>query len=141
MRRPGVIRALASMNDAQADSALNAALRGGFNENGAALPGVEGTWDLTGYVNHAAFDVRAIRPYAAYDVSGMRWAVRPPHLPEHALADFDPAVLAHARAVTAEARAILAMPEPLRTREARDLWEHVHAHRCVAFSPAGNRVG
>lgn len=128
--------ALASMDDAQADAALNAALRSGFNESGWT-PGFGGTWNLTGYVNHAAFDVRAIRPYAAYDVSGMSWAVRPPHLPGHTLADFDPAVLAHARAVTAQARAILRMPEPLRSREARDLWQHMHAHRCAAFSAEG----
>jgi GNAT superfamily N-acetyltransferase/2'-5' RNA ligase len=128
--------ALASMDDAQADAALNAALRAGFNETGWT-PGFGGTWNLTGYVNHAAYDVRAIRPYAAYDVSGMSWAVRPPHLPGHALADFDPAVLAHARAVTAQARAILKMPEPLRSREAADLWAHVHQHRCVAFSSEG----
>lgn len=128
--------ALASMDDAQADAALNAALRSGFNETGWA-PGFGGTWNLTGYVNHAAYDVRAIRPYAAYDASGMTWAVKPPHLPGHTLADFNPAVLAQARAVAAEARAILRLPEPLRTREARALWDRIHAGRSQAFSGAG----
>lgn len=128
--------ALSRMDDAQVDAALNAALRSGFNESGWT-PGFGGTWDLTGYVNHAAFDVRAIKPYAAYDVSGGHWAVRPPHLPSHSLADFDPAVLAQARALASEARAILRMPEPLRTREARALWERIHAERSQAFSDAG----
>ena len=129
--------ALSAMSDDQIDSALNAAFRSCFNAQGATLPGVGGTWDLTAYANPRAWDITAIRPYAAYDVTGMRWAVRPPHLPGHSAADFDPAILAQARAVAAEARAILRMPEPLRTREATALWERIHAERSMAFSPQG----
>jgi len=125
------------MNGGEAASALNAALWKHFNTDGWQ-PGFGGRWNLTAFCNQRAKDgIGAIKPYAAYDVTGMRWAVSPPHLPEHTVADFDPAVIAHARAVAAEARAILRMPEPLRTREARDLWEHVHQHRCTAFSKEG----
>lgn len=128
--------ALSSMDDGQVDTALNAAFRSAFNETGWH-PQFGGTWSLTAYANPHAWDICSIKPYAAYDVSGMTWSVKPPHLPEHALADFNPATLAHARAVLAEARAVLKMPEPLRTREARALWQHLHEHRCQAFSQAG----
>lgn len=123
-------------SDDQIDAALNAAFRRCFNDS-RWTPGFGGTWSLTAYANPHAWDITAIKPYAAYNVTDMCWAVKPQHLPEHTLADFDPATLAHARAVLAEARAILRMPEPLRTREAMDLWEHVHLHRCQAFSAEG----
>src|SRR6185437_16357880 len=128
--------AFAGMDDEQIDAALNAALRAQFNATGWQ-PGFGGTWDLTGYVNHAAYDIRDIKPYAAYDVSDMRWAVKPPHLPGHSAQDFHPALLAEARAVAAQARAILRLPEPLRTREALSLWEKIHADRKRAFSIEG----
>jgi 8-oxo-dGTP diphosphatase len=125
------------MDARQAATALNAAFRGAFNDP-QWQPASGGTWSLTAYCNPlVGSDIAAIRPYAAWDLTGSRWAVKPPHLPDHTLADFDPAVVAHARAVLAEARAILRMPEPLRTREARALWAHVHEHRCEAFSAEG----
>ena len=125
------------MDEDQAATALNAAFRKCFNHRGWQAP-FGGTWDLTAYCNpRIGTDIRAIKPYAAWDLTDSRWAVKPPHLPDHTLADFDPAVLAHARAVLAEARAILRLPEPLRTREARALWEHIHEHRCQAFSENG----
>lgn len=124
------------MDNAQIDAAINAAFRACFNDPDWR-PDFGGTWGLTGYVNPDAWDIRTIKPYAAYDVSDMSWAVRPPHLPEHTLADFDPAVLAEARAIASEARAILKLPEPLRTREATALWERLHADRRQAFSDQG----
>lgn len=124
------------LTDADIDARLNTALRAHFND-ADWHPDFGGAWSLTGYVNPRAYDIRVIKPYAAWDLSDARWAVRPPHLPEHTLADFDPAVIAQARAVAAEARAILKMPEPLRTREATALWERLHAERRQAFSDAG----
>jgi 2'-5' RNA ligase/ADP-ribose pyrophosphatase YjhB (NUDIX family) len=125
------------MDREQAATALNAAFRHLFNDP-EWHPEFGGTWNVTAYCNpHVADDITVIKPYAAWDLTDSRWAVRPPHLPQHSLADFDPAVIAHGRAVLAEARAILRMPEPLRTREARSLWEHVHEHRCQAFSAEG----
>jgi 8-oxo-dGTP diphosphatase len=125
------------MDQAQAATALNAAFRHCFNDQDWH-PEFGGTWSLTAYCNpHISSDITVIRPYAAWDLTDGRWAVRPPHLPGHTLADFDPATAAHARAVLAEARSVLRMPEPLRTREARSLWQHVHEHRCEAFSAEG----
>lgn len=135
--------ALSPMDDAQIDTALNAAFRSCFNAENWRFPSAGdedrngGTWNLTAYANPDAWDIRSIKPYAAYDVTDMRWAVKPPHLPEHTLGDFRPAAIAQARAVAAEARAILAMDEPLRTREAKSLWDRLHAERSAAFSDQG----
>jgi 8-oxo-dGTP diphosphatase len=124
------------MSAGEAASALNAAFWKHFNAEGWH-PEFGGTWNLTAFCNQRAVDITAIHPYAAYDVTGMKWAVKPPHLPEHSLGDFSPALVAEARAVAAQARAILRLDEPMRTREARSLWEKVHADRSRAFSDQG----
>lgn len=122
--------------DRAIDSELNAALRAHFNDPAWHAP-FGGIWSVTGFVNAAAYDIKVLKPYAAWDISNMTWAVRPPHLPEHSLDDFDPAVLAEARAFATMARAVLRMSEPDRTRQARALWEHIHADRSRAFSAEG----
>jgi 2'-5' RNA ligase len=124
------------MDDREIDEKLNTALREHFNKVGW-YPSFGGAWDVTGYVNPSAWDVRTIKPYAAWDVTRDRWAVRPPHLPGHSVADFDPALIREARAVATWARSILALPEPARTREAAALWEHIHRDRSRAFSAEG----
>lgn len=124
------------LDDREIDGRLNEALRKHFNKNGW-YPSFGGAWDLTGYVNPDAYDIRSIKPYAAWDVSRDRWAVKPPHLPGHSLSDFDPALVREARAVATWARSILQLREPARTHEARALWEHVHRDRSRAFSAEG----
>lgn len=128
--------AFEGMTIEEACAALNKAFWSHFNESGWK-PDFGGTWDLTAYANPRAWTIRDIKPYAAYNLTSETWAVQPPHLPEHSARDFAPGVTEHARAVLAQARAVLKMDEPLRTREARDLWDHVHAHRCTAFSEDG----
>ncbi|MGN6635999.1 MAG: GNAT family N-acetyltransferase, partial [Oryzihumus sp.] len=128
--------AFQDMDSSQIDTAFNSALRAAFNDPDWH-PSFGGTWQLTGYVNPDAYDITKIKPYAAYNVTDMKWAVKPPHLPEHTLDDFDPAILAMARAMATEARAILRMPEPARTHEARALWERLHSDRRRAFSDEG----
>ena len=125
------------MDSEQAATALNAAFRHCFNEAGWR-PEFGGTWSLTAYCNpHVTNDITAIRPYAAWDLTDSRWVVRPPHLPGHSIADFDPAAVQQARAVAAEARAILRMREPARTPQARALWNRLHEGRSRAFSAEG----
>lgn len=129
-------RSFEGMDAGTAASELNKAFHAHFNDD-RWHPSFGGIWALTAFCNQRAWDVTQIRPYAAYDLTRSRWAVHPPHLPEHSVKDFGPGVIEHAQAVLAQARAILKMQEPLRSREARDLWEHVRQHRCVAFSGEG----
>lgn len=99
----------------------------------------EGPFSNTWYVNPDSYDIRKIKPYAAYDVTNMRWAVKPPHLPKWDISQFPegPALVAECQAVSAYVRAILNMPEPYRTQQGYALWHHLHSDRARAFGPQG----
>lgn len=117
---------------------LNTALRVSYNAEPWEAP-FGGSWSLTGYCNKNSYDIAKIKPYAAYDISGDEWAVRPPHLPEwhfdqHPL--YKP-LLAEMKGYADAIEAIDAMPEPFRTQQGRALWEHLHSDRGRAFSGEG----
>lgn len=124
----------ARMTDEEITDSFNLAMRRAFNDE-EWHPAFGGTWHLTGYCNGRP--ITEIRPYAAYDITHMRWVQKPPHLPEHSAADFPPALLAEARAVASQLRAIFKLEEPYRTSQARSLWQHIHDMRSEAFSPSG----
>lgn len=117
------------------DDELNALLREKYNRSPWVTP--FGTYDRTGYVNDDAYDIRKIRPYAAYDLNKDEWAVRPPHLPDWSIQKMNPAVVAEARAVEAYIKSVLALPEPMRTQQGAALWDHLHSDRSRAFSSNG----
>jgi hypothetical protein len=52
-----------------------------LDTNNATLP-TGGTYEVTFYVNPGAADIRAIHPYAAYDLTDNTWTVTPPRLPQ-----------------------------------------------------------
>lgn len=97
------------------------------------------SYDLTWYVNPASYDIRDIRPYAAYDVTADTWAVRPPQLPDWDITRFPegPGLVREISGVLEMARGILAMPEPYRTQNGDALWHYVHDTRSQAFGPQG----
>jgi hypothetical protein len=97
----------------------------------------EGPFSVTWYVNQDSWDIRDIKPYAAYNVSADVWAVRPPHLPDWSIKDFPKAFVAEARAVEAYVKAVLKLPEPMRAQQCDALWRHLHSDRSRAFSPQG----
>jgi len=131
---------LAGMSDLQVSHHLNVILQAQFNESHWHPPfdpsGKE--YDLTGYVIHVS-DIRSIKPYAAYDLTGDDWTVKPPDLPSWSAESFPqgPAVFAEARALAAQVRAILRLPEPFRTQEASRIWDSLHAGRTHDFSEQG----
>lgn len=98
-----------------------------------------GPWDNTWYVNKDSYDIREIRPYAAYDVTADKWVVKPPHLPEWSTNAFPEGkgLAREIRGIIDMAKGILAMPEPYRTQNGRALWEFVHANRSDAFGAQG----
>lgn len=129
---------LGRLSDAEISAALNSEFRELFNdESWTGLAG--GPWHLTAYCNDQALDIRRIKPYAAYDLAGNRWVVKPPDLPGWSAASFEqgPALFGEARAVAQQIRAILRLPEPYRGEEAKALWDHLHERRSAAFSQAG----
>jgi hypothetical protein len=100
---------------------------------------LEGPFDNTWYVNQDSWDIRAIRPYAAYNVTDDVWAVKPPHLESWDISQFPEghALVQEAHAVASYVRAVLALPEPYRSQQGVALWEHLHGDRSRAFGPQG----
>lgn len=122
---------------------LNASLRKLDEKTADAMIMVDGEltgpWDNTWYVNQDSLDIRRIKPYAAYDVSDDKWAVRPPHLPDWDISQFPEgdALVEEARAVASYVEAILKLPEPYRTQQGYALWQHLHSDRGRAFTEQG----
>lgn len=131
------------MSDQEITDDLNRGLRVLDKQTEAAyipVGGYEfGPFSNTWYVNPHSWDIRAIRPYAAYNVTDDVWAVKPPHLPDWSLKDFPegPALAQEARAVAAYVRAVLKLPEPYRSQQGFALWNHLHSDRGRAFGPQG----
>jgi 8-oxo-dGTP diphosphatase len=124
--------------DGEIDDILNDILRRFYNDEDWQAP-FGGVWHLTGYVNEDAYDIRDIKPYAAYDISNMRWAVKPPHLPSWGPESFPegPALWHEASAVADYIESILELPEPYRTQQGGALYDHLHSDRHRAFGPNG----
>lgn len=100
------------------------------------------TWmgfTTTFYVNPGSYDIRNIKPYAAYQVSAGTWAV-PPFKPP---ADWGPQSFPEEWWRRAEALAnhitdLMDEPEPGRTYEGVALFDALHAGRQRAYSPQGD---
>jgi hypothetical protein len=131
---------LADLTDTEIDRHLNTILQQRFNAPGWHPPfDPDGTYDLTGYVNHNALDIRVIKPYAAYDLTRDDWAVKPPDMPDWSPEQFPQgsAVFQEARGLISQVRAILRLPEPFRTQEAGRIWDYIHGGRVQDFSETG----
>lgn len=132
-----------TMTDEEITADINKGLRILDEQTAAAMIPVggiiTGPWSNTWYVNQDSYDIRAIKPYAAYDVTHDRWAVKPPHLENWSLKDFPEgsALIKECRAVAAYVRAVLALPEPYRSQQGLALWQHLHSDRSRAFGPQG----
>jgi ribosomal protein S18 acetylase RimI-like enzyme len=96
-----------------------------------------GPWDRTTYVNPNSYDIRAIKPYAAYDVGEDKWVVKPPHLPHWDLTKLAPSIQRVLRACDTLARDILKLPEPEKTQQGAALFDAWHSDRSRAFGPNG----
>lgn len=97
-----------------------------------------GPFERTFYVNPRAWDIKALHPYAAYNVTSDDWAVHPLQVPK----DWDARRLpesywGYAEALLAEIKAIGQLPPEERHRMAANLWEELHTHRSDAFSDGG----
>lgn len=138
----GPISSRAKLTDQQITDRMNDEFRSGMNPlTKAIMIDVNGTptgpWDNTWYVNPDSYDIRKIKPYAAYDVTGDTWVVKPPHLPHWSLSDFPKPVVRTLRAADDYTRAVLKLPEPERTQQGAALFEAWHEDRSRAFSERG----
>lgn len=97
-----------------------------------------GPWSSTFYVNPNSYDIRAIKPYAAYNLSDDEWAVRP--VSEPTGHQFGPTEWYYFEGVAQQVKGALALPEPARTNRCKRIWEHIHSSRSGAFGPHGQGV-
>jgi 5-methylcytosine-specific restriction endonuclease McrA len=92
----------------------------------------------TFFVNPGSYDIRVIKPYAAYDVTNNEWAVHPPVLPEDWSAKHFPMEWwRRAATVAARITEILSQVEPERTEVGVALFDSLHELRQRAYSPLG----
>ncbi|MFD7835539.1 GNAT family N-acetyltransferase [Streptomyces sp. NPDC059761] len=128
-------------DEAEIDTHLTDELRKNLNDDQRMLPGPDGKtgpWENTWYVNPDSYDIRKIKPYAAYDITRDEWAVRPVEVPD----DFDAEKLPEATwdvfdALQTLIKAIAELPEGTREREGAALYDYLHADRHSAFGPDG----
>lgn len=97
-----------------------------------------GPFDRTFFVNPLAWDIRKLHPYAAYDVTDDRWAVKPLMVPKDwSAASLPDSYWEYADSLVKEIDAIGKLPPEERARMADNLWEQIHTHRSDAFSDGG----
>ncbi|MGW1436932.1 hypothetical protein ACWD7M_16980 [Streptomyces griseus] len=127
--------------DRAVDDRLTDELRHGLNDDARMLPGPDGEtgpWENTWYVNPDSYDIRDIKPYAAYDITRDEWAVRPVEVPD----DFGPEKLPESTwdvfdALKTLIKAVGELPEGVREREGAALYDYLHTDRHSAFGPDG----
>jgi 2'-5' RNA ligase len=135
--------AYAALSDEQVADRLNQAFRAGIDKRleDTEIPGVEGRYGITAYVNVAGRDIHEIKPYAAYNVSDDEWTVEPYSTPEDWSARSLPESYWDAlEGLVGFVDGIRAMPEPYRTREGAALFDRLHDDRRNAFGQNGTGV-
>ncbi|QDN94908.1 hypothetical protein FNV58_00845 (plasmid) [Streptomyces sp. RLB1-9] len=129
--------------DDAVDERLTNELREGLNDDHRMFPGPDGKdtgpWESTFYVNPGSYDIRDLKPYAAYDITRDEWAVKPVEVPD----DFGPEKLPESTWDVLDALqkligAIQELPAGTREREGAALYDYLHADRHSAFGPEGS---
>jgi len=129
-----------TMSDRDIDEMLNARAHEvcdparWFTINGQHL----GPFDSTVYINPDSFDIRKIKPYAAYDLGANRWTVEPMEVPD----DFGPdklptADFLYARSLASQVRSLKKLPAGQAQALGAALYDKLHGERHDAFSGHG----
>jgi hypothetical protein len=120
---------------------FNAEFKEGFNRDQVAVPGHDEPYSLTAYCNPYSFDIRNIRPYAAYDITANLWAVHPAKLPRGFSAKELPRAFWESVAkMGSHIHDVLAEDEPERAQHAAELLDQLHHGRQLAYSSIGSGV-
>lgn len=125
--------------DKEISDALNKKFRADFNNSEYDAPWNDEKYELTAYNNLNSYDIRDIRPYAAYEMLENMWYVRPPHLPHWSPADFPQGtgLWSYINGMANAIKGVLEMPDPYGPRQAAALWDFLHSDRKNAFGEEG----
>lgn len=134
-------RPLSHLTDDEIDTRLTDEFRTGLNSDDRTydLDGHHiGPFEQTWYTNSSSYDIRTLRPYAAYDVTADTWAVPPVEVPS----DFSAESLPESDwdqldALRRQVEEIAALPEGEREARGAELYDHLHAERHEAFTEQG----
>lgn len=126
-----------TMSDLEITESFNDAFKVDWNDEEWVAPW-GGVWHLTGYVNPQSYDIRKIKPYAAYEVVSGTWFVEPPEEPT--AHQFDQSFWYLAEGYAEQIKAYDELPEPKRTQQLQALWHFLHSDRSRAFGPNGTGV-
>jgi hypothetical protein len=138
---PTRLLGLSTLSQPELCDHFNAEFREGFNVEAVEVPGHDEPYGLTLYANPYSYDIRAIKPYAAYSISDDHWAVHPAKLPRGFSAKSMPRSFWESVGKMAEhIRDVLAEADPERTEHATDLLEQLHHGRQLAYSGTGSGV-
>lgn len=139
----GFRRATSShLSDEEITDAFNTAFRADWNDEDWHPPFDDDVWHLTGYVNQDSYDIRRIKPYAAYNVAENQWAVEPMQVPD----DWGPDKFPESTWRLAEHyaneidRISTLSPASVQQQHAQRLFDHIHTDRSRAFGPHGTGV-
>ena len=122
------------VSDEDVLGALNRGLQRDLRPTTTDFHGFTATW----FVNAGAYDIRAIHPYAAYDVTLDEWVVRPPALPATWGPDDIPdSTWERCEQAALNAMDILDLPEPERTEAGTIYFDWLHEGRRAAYSAYG----
>lgn len=134
-------RPLSHLTDDEIDTRLTDEFREHLNDDARTfhVGGRDiGPFEQTWYTNSGSYDIRTLRPYAAYDVTADTWAVPPVEVP----ADFDAHSLPEADwdqldALRQQVREIASLPDGEREARGAELYDRLHQERHDAFSTEG----
>lgn len=100
-----------------------------------------GPLDSTFYVNPDSYDIKAIHPYAAYDVTDNKWAVEPLQVPDDWSAQSMPESFWDVSEAEANLINIIGeLPEVERKRVAQQVYGMIHEGRKAAFKEGGKSM-
>lgn len=127
------------MTNDEISATLNQAYRSDFNDSSYKAPWNGEEYELTGYNNLDSYDIRHIRPYAAYEMLDNMWYVKPPELPFWDATQFPQGggLWGYINGIANSIKGIMEMPDPYRARQAAALWDFLHTNRSQAFGEEG----
>lgn len=98
-----------------------------------------GPLEMTWYANPESYDIRRIRPYAAYDVTRDLWVVHPVHPSSHyGPHSFGWNFWSHMGDLADRIHDVLSTDDATERREnAQALYDKIHSERNAAFGPGG----
>lgn len=131
----------AGLTDDAIDTMLTNELRENLNNEDYIAPWDGEVWHQTFFVNPNSWDIRKIKPYAAYDITRDIWAVDPVKADK----DWGPtklpeALFSEGEGLVKQIDAIERLPDTQRTGRGAALWDYLHNDRRRAFSDDGEGV-